>query len=163
MSAGSEPTAYQQRRLSSLAEKVVRASEFFVVTAAGLLVIVAVLISTGVLYTLFINGLRTNLTAIGSIETLQPAIQKVFAGVLLLMLGLELLETLKTYFKHYHVRTEVIVVVAIIAVGRHIIQIDFEHTSAAVLLGTAGLMLALAVSYFLIRVRRSNALPTGDS
>src|SRR5262245_635102 len=102
------------------------------------------------LYTLFITGLRANLTTIRSVDALQPAVQNVFAGVLLLMLGLELLETLKTYFKDYHIRIEVILVVAIIAVGRHIIQIDFEHTSAAVLLGSAGLMVALAVSYFLV-------------
>ena len=47
--------------------------------------------------------------------------------------------------------TRTILVVAIIAVGRHIIQIDFEHTSGAVLAGTATLMLALAASYALIR------------
>jgi uncharacterized membrane protein (DUF373 family) len=162
MSTGSEPTSHRQRRLRALADKVVRASEFFVVAAAGLLVIVAIFISTGVLYTLFINGLRPNLTAIGSIDALQPAVQNVFAGVLLLMLGLELLETLKTYFKDYHFRTEVILVVAIIAVGRHIIQFDFEHTSGTVLLGTAGLMVALAVSYFLVRVRGSDAIRPDD-
>lgn len=163
MSTGSEPTSsYRQERFSALAEKLVRASESFVVAAAGLLVIVAVVVSTGVLYTLFINGLRTNLSAIGSIDTLQPAVQNVFAGVLLLMLGLELLETLKTYFKDYHFRVEVILVVAIIAVGRHIIQFDLEHTSVGVLLGTASLMVALAVSYFLVRKRGSNAVHPGD-
>ena len=157
MSTDSEAAARQQRPWRAFVEKMVRASELFVVAAAGLLVIVAVVISTGLLYALFIKGLRTHLSAIGSIDALQPAVQNVFAGVLLLMLGLELLETLKTYFKDYHFRVEVILVVAIIAVGRHIIQIDFEHTSPAVLVGAASLMLALAVSYFLIRVRRSTA------
>ena len=74
------------------------------------------------------------------------------------MLGLELLETLKTYFEDYQIRTEVIVVVALIAVGRHIILIDFEHASAPVLFGTAVLIVALAVSYYLIRAGRSRAL-----
>jgi uncharacterized membrane protein (DUF373 family) len=162
MSTSSEPSRHQPPRYSGFAEKLVRVSEFFVVAAAGLLVIVAVVVSTGVLYALFIHGLRTNLAAIGTIDALQTGVQHVFAGVLLLMLGLELLETLKTYFKDYHFRTEVILVVAIIAVGRHIIQIDFEHTTAAVLLGTAALMVALAVSYFLVRVRRSDALIRND-
>jgi len=88
----------------------------------------------------------------------QVAIQKVFAGVLLLMLGLELLETLKTYFRQYHIRTEVILVVAIIAVGRHIIQFDFEHASGSVLAGMALLIVALAVSYYLVRARPPRAL-----
>jgi len=78
--------------------------------------------------------------------------------VLLLMLGLELLETLKTYFKHYHIRTEVILVVAMIAVGRHIIQFDFEHTSGSVLAGMAGLILALAMSYYLVGARSTKVL-----
>src|SRR5262249_56508970 len=136
-----EPGAHPRRQLGPLAEKLVRSSELFVVAAAGLLVVVAVVIATGVLYVLFINGLRTHLTTIESVDALQPAIQRVFAGVLLLMLGLELLETLKTYFEDYHFRTEVILVVAIIAVGRHVIQIDFEHTSSGVLLGSAWLVL----------------------
>src|SRR5262245_56868578 len=98
----SEPATHQRKRLSALAERVVRASELFVVAAAALLVIVAVIVATGVLYVLFVKGVRAQLGEIGSIEALQPAVQRVFAGVLLLMLGLELLETLKTYFKDYH-------------------------------------------------------------
>jgi uncharacterized membrane protein (DUF373 family) len=153
MSNGPGPRAHPPRRLAELGEKLVRISEFSVVTAAGLLVIAAVMIATAVLYTLFINGIRTNLGSIQSIDHIQQAIQHVFAGVLLLMLGLELLETLKTYFQHYRIRTEVILVVAMIAVGRHIIQFDFEHTSGSVLAGMAALMLALAISYYLVRLR----------
>ena len=146
--------------MTPLGEKLVRLSELLVVAAAGLLVIAAVIIATGVLYALFISGLRANLSSIGSIEAVQKAIQRVFAGVLLLMLGLELLETLKTYFQNYHIRTEVILVVAMIAVGRHIIQFDFEHTGGSVLAGMALLMLALAVSYYLVRARGPNVLNT---
>lgn len=160
MHTTSEGSGFAPPRLRALGEKVVRGSEFFVVAAAGLLVIVAVVVSTGVLYTLFIHGLRTNLGTIESVDALQPAIQHLFAGVLLLMLGLELLETLKTYFKDYHFRTEVILVVAIIAVGRHIIQVDLEHTSGSVLLGIAGLIVALAVSYFLVGMSRWKVLET---
>jgi uncharacterized membrane protein (DUF373 family) len=77
--------------------------------------------------------------------------QQSFAGVLIVVLGLELLETLKTYFAEHHVRLEVILVVAIIAVGRHVIQIDFEHTPGTVLLGLSSVILALTVGYFLIK------------
>ena len=41
--------------------------------------------------------------------------------------------------------------VAMIALGRHIVQMDFEHLSGPVLLGVALLMVALATSYFVIR------------
>lgn len=160
MSTAPERTPHPSRRLTAFGEKLVRGSEYFVVAAAGLLVIAAVVIATVVLYALFINGLHLNLASISSIDAVQAAVQRVFAGVLLLMLGLELLETLKTYFRDYHIRAEVILVVAIIAVGRHIIQTDFEHTSGTVLFGEAGMMLALAISYFLVRVRGPQALHT---
>ena len=58
----------------------------------------------------------------------------------------------------YHIRTEVILVVAMIAVGRHIIQFDFEHASGSVLAGIAMLMLALSASYFLVRGRGAKVL-----
>jgi len=153
MNTEPERAAHRSQRVTALGEKLVRGSEFFVVAAAGLLVIVTVIVATFVLYALFINGMRLKLTSMASIDAVQVAIQRVFAGVLLLMLGLELLETLKTYFRDYHIRTEVILVVAIIAVGRHVIQTDFEHTSGTVLAGMAGLMVALAISYFLVRLR----------
>lgn len=153
MSIGPELPIHRPRRLTQLGERVVRTSEFLVVSAAALLVIATVITATVTLYSLFINGLHTKLSSIESIDALQEAIQHIFAGVLLLMLGLELLETLKTYFQHYQIRTEVILVVAMIAVGRHIIQFDYEHTSGAMLLGTAALMLALSISYYLVRTR----------
>jgi uncharacterized membrane protein (DUF373 family) len=77
--------------------------------------------------------------------------QRSLAGVLVVVLALELLETLKTYFVDHHIRVEVILVVAIIAVGRHVIQIDFEHTPGIVLLGLSSVILALTSGYFLVR------------
>jgi uncharacterized membrane protein (DUF373 family) len=82
-------------------------------------------------------------------------LQRGFGGVLIVLLGLELMETLKTYFSEHHIRVEVILVVAIIAVGRHIIKLDFEHVSASLLFGLSVLMIGLTTGYFL--VRRSHA------
>ena len=136
-------------------ERLVRGFELFIVCAAGLLLMLAVAVATVLMYGLFGSGIQNNLGSIQSVAETQSAIQRVFAGVLLLLLGLELLETLKTYFSDYHVRTEVILVVAMIAVGRHIVQIDFEHIAPAGLAGLAVLILALSISYFLVRRRPS--------
>jgi uncharacterized membrane protein (DUF373 family) len=144
---------------SSRVHRVITAFELLIVVAAGLLVVLAVAVTTGVLYVLFANGVLTNVLTMGSVDDVQRAIQRVFAGVLLLLLGLELLETLKTYFTDYRFRTEVILVVAMIAVGRHVIQIDFEHVSGVTLLGIAALTLSLAASFVLVRMtpRRSGS------
>ena len=115
----------------------------------------AVAVATALMYSLFVSGIQNNLGSINSVGEVQSAVERVFAGVLLLLLGLELLETLKTYFSDYHVRIEVILIVAMIAVGRHIVQIDFEHIAPAALAGVAMLILALSISYYLVRTRSS--------
>jgi len=44
-----------------------------------------------------------------------------------------------------------IVLVAIIAVGRHITQLDFEHVGGPALAGIAALVLALTAGYWLVK------------
>jgi len=136
-------TAMKGRILSKL--------EVTAVTAMQVLMIVIVLVATFVLYLLLVKNLLTQATRIESVAGLIPAMQQSFAGVLTVVLGLELLETLKTYFTEHQVRLEVILVIAIIAVGRHVIQVDFEHTSGTVLLGLSAVILALTSGYFLIK------------
>ena len=58
-----------------------------------------------------------------------------------MVLGLEVAETPKAYFRDHHVRLEVIIVVAIIAASRHLVQLDFEHASPVSLPLTAGYVL----------------------
>src|SRR5688500_7443893 len=45
--------------------------------------------------------------AVNSVPDLQHAIQRAFAGILLIILGLELLDTLKTYFTEHRLRLEI--------------------------------------------------------
>jgi uncharacterized membrane protein (DUF373 family) len=127
------------------------------VVAVGLLLAISVALAIITLYVLLYNGLTTNLASLQSIETLQVALQNVFGGVLLVLLGLELIDTLKVYFADHHIRTEVVLVVAMIAVGRHIIQTDFHHTGGLELVGMAAVTIALAVSYFLMKKARLDA------
>lgn len=155
MSAAPEHDRRLGRRLLPLTERAVRVTEVIVIVAATALVIASVILATVTMYGLFIQGVSTDLGSIQSIDALQAAVQRVFGGVLLLMLGLELLETLKSYFTDFRFKIEIILIVSMIAIGRHIMLLDIEHTSGAVLLGSAGLMLALAASYVLVRERRT--------
>jgi uncharacterized membrane protein (DUF373 family) len=112
---------------------------------------VVVLVATFMLYQLLLKNLFSQVARIESVDGLLPTLQQSFAGVLTVVLGLELLETLNTYFTEHHVRLEVILVVAIIAIGRHVIQIDFEHTPGTILLGISAVILALTLGYFLVK------------
>jgi len=132
-------------------DSVVRRVEQVTILALQVLIILLVIMATTVLFVLFASNLASQVTRIASVAALLPVMQKSFAGVLIVVLGLELLETLKTYFTEHHVRLEVILVVAIIAVGRHVIQVDFEHTPGEVLLGLSAIILSLTVGYVLVK------------
>jgi uncharacterized membrane protein (DUF373 family) len=145
----------------ALKDRILSRLEVVVVAAMQVLVMLLVAVGTVVLYLLFMKNVVTHVSGIDSAAGLLPAMQQSFAGVLTVVLGLELLETLKAYFTEHRIRLEVIVVVAIIAVARHVIQIDFEHTPGIVLLGLSGVILALTVGYFLIKRTQIRLPPNG--
>jgi uncharacterized membrane protein (DUF373 family) len=155
------PTSEEQPRafsgLHAVAGRLVQVSEVLVVTASELLVIVCLIVAGGVLYTRFFTHLGASVTSLNSINDLQTAVESVFAGILLLMLGLELLKCLMSYFTGFRVQVEIILVVAMIAVARHIMLANFERTEWTTLLAAAALILALAISYTLVRQRDSDA------
>jgi uncharacterized membrane protein (DUF373 family) len=134
--------------------------EAVAITVLKILLMLAVAVAIVVLYVLFFSGLFAHVTSFDSMTDLQGALQRVFAGVLLVLLGLELIETLKAYSAEHRVRIEVVLIVAMIALGRHIVQMDFEHLSWPILASVSGLMTALAISYFL--VRRAHLEPLHD-
>src|SRR5277367_2590578 len=93
--------------------KAILALELVTIIALQLLAIVMVVFSTGVLFVLAFQALRTEVVHIDSIEALLATMQRSIAGILIVVLGLEVLETLKAYFHDHQVRLEVILVVAI--------------------------------------------------
>ena len=98
--------------------------------------------------------IRETQRAVGQIESvgqLQDAVQSLFAGILLVVLGLELMDTLRNYFIEHRLRVELLISVALIAVARHIIQLDYEHTPPWLVASIALLVFSLAASYVGVR------------
>jgi len=104
-----------------------------------------------ILVLLVVRELGRSWSKIDSIAELQDAVQALFAGVLLVVLGLELMDTLRNYFIEHRLRVEFLISVALIAVARHVIQLDYEHDSPWLLIAIAVLMFSLAVSYVAVR------------
>jgi uncharacterized membrane protein (DUF373 family) len=100
---------------------------------------------------LAIRGVPRAFTEIDSVPELQNTVQGLFAGVLLVVLGLELMDTLRNYFIEHRLRVELLLSVALIAVARHVIQLDYEHTEARIVAGVAFLLLVLSASYVGVR------------
>ena len=105
----------------------------------------------GILVLLVIREMGRSWGQIDSIAELQEAVQALFAGVLLVVLGLELMDTLRNYFIEHRLRVEFLISVALIAVARHIIQLDYEHASPWLVGAIALLVFSLAASYVAIR------------
>ncbi len=83
-------------------------------------------------------------------------ILQIFGYFLLILIGIELLETIKVYLLKHEIYVEIIVLVAIIAVARKIILLDpfiegseMLDTGAMIALGVV--IIALSASYYLIR------------
>ena len=74
-----------------------------------------------------------------------------FGMFLLVLIGIELLETIKIYLRETIVHVEVVVLVAIIAIARKVVVMKVEDFSGMMLLGIGGLVLSLSISYYLIK------------
>jgi uncharacterized membrane protein (DUF373 family) len=76
---------------------------------------------------------------------------ELFGLFLLVLIGVELFETIQTYYLERVVRVEVVVTVAIIAVSRKVIILDYKTLSSFTFLDVGGVILALAIAYYLIK------------
>ncbi len=72
-----------------------------------------------------------------------------FGYFLLILIGLELLETMKAYLERREFHVEIIILVAIIAIARKVILLG--STTAGELIGIALIIIALCGGYYLIR------------
>jgi uncharacterized membrane protein (DUF373 family) len=74
-----------------------------------------------------------------------------FGGFLIVLIGIELLDTIKVYLKSNVIHVEVVILVAIIALARKIIILKVEEYTGFVIVGIGVLILALTSAYYLIR------------
>ncbi len=75
----------------------------------------------------------------------------IFGAFLNILIALEILENITAYLRKHVFQVELVIVTSLIAVARKIIILDLEKTSGLSLIGLALAVLALAVSYWLIR------------
>ena len=125
--------------------------EYTVVIAMIVLLVAVLAVAVWELWSLFFARAGERMGQVGTSADFQDILQNAFGGILVVFVGLELLETMRAYFADHHVRVEVILFVAIIAPGRHIIGLDAHHTEPGTFIGLAALMLALSGSYFLLK------------
>lgn len=74
-----------------------------------------------------------------------------FGIFLLVLIGIELLDTIKVYLRENVVHVEIVMLVGIIAIARKVVILKFEELSGMTLIGLGVLILALASGYYLIK------------
>ncbi len=77
-----------------------------------------------------------------------------FGFFMLVLIGLELLETIKAYLNENEVHVEIVLEVALIAVARKVVIIDVKDYEPASLFAIAAIVTALAVAYYLEKISR---------
>ena len=80
---------------------------------------------------------------------------RIFGFFLLVLIGLELLTSIRMYIQDETIHVELVMVVALIAVSRKIIVLDYEKADAITVLGIAALIISLSAGYFLMKRSRS--------
>ena len=70
------------------------------------------------------------------------------------------MDTLRNYFIEHRMRVELLISVALIAVARHVIQLDYEHAEPWLVAAMAFLVLSLTASYVGVRVLIRNDMAT---
>jgi uncharacterized membrane protein (DUF373 family) len=78
-------------------------------------------------------------------------LMELFGVFMLVLIGIELLDTIKVYLKENVMHVEVVVLVAIIAIARKIVVLKIEDIDGVKVIGLAFIVLALAVAYYFIK------------
>ena len=85
---------------------------------------------------------------------------ELFGYFLLVLIGMELLSTLRSYLYERVIHSEVVLEVALIAIAQKIIILDVSRAGGLTLLGLAGVIVALAAAFWTMRWSRRTAIPS---
>jgi uncharacterized membrane protein (DUF373 family) len=127
--------------------KFLKKFERMIVTTLIVMMVVTILLATIELGWLIIKDILSPPIILLEIAELLD----IFGLFLLVLLGIELVSTLKTYLTENEIHVEVVFAVALIAIGRKVIILDVKEISSLSLLGIAAIIISLSVGYFLVK------------
>jgi len=127
--------------------KFLKTFERMIITTLIVMMVVTILLATIELGWLIIKDIISPPVILLEINELLD----IFGLFLLVLLGIELVSTLKTYLTENEVHVEVVFAVALIAIGRKVIILDVKEISSLSLLGIAAIIISLSVGYYLVK------------
>ncbi len=75
----------------------------------------------------------------------------IFGHFLLVLIGIELLETFKIYIEENVINVQVVLLVAIIAIARKVIILDVKILPSMTLIGIGVIVISLSIGYYLVK------------
>jgi uncharacterized membrane protein (DUF373 family) len=130
--------------------------ERFIVAALILMMAVVILLSVGELGWILVRDVISPPVLILEIDELL----ELFGFFLLVLIGIELLETIKNYYTEGKIELTVIFTVALIALARKIIILEPDKYDPVTLVGLGIMILALVSGYWVtVTLRRREKAP----
>jgi uncharacterized membrane protein (DUF373 family) len=133
----------KKRRLDQLVKTIER---YIIKTLIALMSLLLILATLQLGYLVIVSILRSEVFLLD-----MDVLMDLFGVFLLVLIGIELLDTIKVYFKKHDIHVEVVILVAIIAIARKIILMDMDTYSGLEILGIAAVVIALTLGYYLIK------------
>ena len=133
-----------------MATRLLDRFERFITHALLVLIGAVILLATVELAWLLAKDVLTPPLFLLEIEELQ----ELFGQFLLVLIGIELMYTMKLYIEDRSIHVEAVLAVALIAVARKVIVVEPKDLSPATLLAVGALVVALAVGHYLVQRAR---------
>lgn len=120
--------------------------KYIITILAILLGIVVVLSTLELIYVMAFDILSPPLALLDADELLD-----IFGYFLLILIGIELLETFSIYLHERAINVQVVLLVAMIALARKVIILDSKETHSLTLIGIGFVILALSAGYYMVK------------
>ena len=120
--------------------------KFIIVILAILTGLVVMLATLELVYVIALDLLSPPIVLLDSKELLD-----IFGYFLLILIGIELLETFSIYIRERAINVQVVLLVAMIALARKVIILDAEEIQSLTLFAIGFVILALAAGYYMVK------------
>jgi uncharacterized membrane protein (DUF373 family) len=131
--------------------KIVEKTERVIIVILLFSLLLVIVYTAIVFLVLLFGGILSGIEDSFSENHIMNHLHRVFGGFLSVLIGIELLHTIKMYLKEDVVHVEIVLLVALIGVSRHVIDLDITHLEPITLFGISALIISLSAGYYLIK------------
>lgn len=130
-------------------EKILRKFEHYLVIGLLAMMALVVFLSTVELAVIIVQRMLSGKPQLFLLDI--SDMLEIFGFFMMILIGLELIETIKIYLVDESIHVEIICLVAIVAVTRKVIILDLYKLPPVSLLGIAAIILALTIGYYFLK------------